>query len=270
MLTRSLYVLIVTAAGCGGGAEPGHAGADASPDGSSTVRVLADHTPSCASGVQGSIGAKYSPTSGVPGLSVLQGLEVSGSDPAGTYAVAEVTLGADAPVFVHTASGRDAVDRVQANTLLETTGGYNTVIVFGGPVLAFQNYPDGLGLTAEATEVTLFPPDGRQLTNPPACTDRAGLVDGSSATIDELADVSGATPTDQSVSIELEVEGGVGGPAHKLRVFHRGAHLFERQGGTVVTIAPSALVGRQLRVRHSQTVLLFDRLAAIAGEIEAL
>jgi hypothetical protein len=70
--------------------------------------------------------------------------------------------------------------------------------------------------------------------------------------------------------LDLNVEAGAGGPAHKLRLYHRGARLFERQGSTEVTISPSALSGRQLQVRHTEAVLLFDRQAAVAAEIEAL
>lgn len=265
MMTNRLpiYVLTTAVAACGGNSRP-----DAPSDAMSPVRVLADHTPACAAGVQGAVGAKYAtPPS-------LLGLEIVGPEPGATFLVAGITFGGDTPLFVHTASGRDPISRVDANTLLEhgnmQSGEPNAVVTFQGPVLVYRDTPSGAVLVAQAADVTLFPPDGQQLREPPICSGRAGLIDASAAAIEDTGRIMGTAPTDQASHLDIDTDGGAAGPPRQLRVFHRDARIFEKRSGTEVAISPSALAGRPLRVRHTETVFFIDRLVAVAAEIEAL
>jgi hypothetical protein len=253
------------AAACGGSdARP----VDASDGTSGNVRVLAGQTPTCVMGVQGVIGANYSVASG--SSSVLLGLELIGPEPGATFIDASATFGPDTALFVHTDAGRDPIDRVAAATLVVQADGQpgqpNAVVIFRGPVLTFGNRPDGAVLVAQAAEVTLFPADGKQLRAPPMCTDRTGLVGAAAATIDDTATLTGAAPTAQANHLDLEITG----TPDRLRVYINDARIFERSGGAEVTISPTALAGRQLRVRHTEAVLELDRRAAVAAEVEAL
>jgi hypothetical protein len=255
-------------AACGGGGKRSDGLADAMPDGPPLVRMLADQTPACAGGVQGVVGLRYT----VPPL--LHGLEMVGPETGATVIVAAVTFGASTPLFVHTAAGREAIDRTAANTLLEHGNGLsgepNAVVVFAAPVLAYHNRPGGWVLVAQAAEVTLFPPDGKQLQAPPMCTGHGSLVEAGAAATEVTGKLHGAAPTAQATYVDVDVDGGTAGPPHLLRAFLTDARIFERTSTGEVALTPAALVGRQLRVRHTVTVLEFDRLSAVAAEIEAL